>query len=160
MKQRKSRFTQASLPRHDRHLIEIADQKLRSLDIRPRRSKRGRDGGLQHALAHADLVLLSHVTHDESSVAVEDMLRRAFAALRPGGKVAVHDWVVDSSRTGPLHNVMFSMNVMVYTDGGRVYSEREYEALMGRVGFVDVSSVGVLEGRAANPTRLITARRP
>jgi SAM-dependent methyltransferase len=107
-----------------------------------------------------DLVLMSHVTHDEDPESVQRMFRAAYAALEPGGRIAVHDWVVEASKHAPLSSALFSVNLMVYTKGGRIYSAPEYRGLLAASGFEDLAEHGVLEGTVANPTRLIIASRP
>lgn len=107
-----------------------------------------------------DLVLLSHTTHDESPDAVEDMFRRAHRALASGGRVAVHDFVVDdATRTQPSFAALFSVSLSVYTTGGKVYSVAEYRELLERAGFRDVRAAPLLEGLVGNPTTLIVAER-
>jgi SAM-dependent methyltransferase len=106
-----------------------------------------------------DLVLMSHVTHDESPDTIVEMLKKAHRALRPGGRVAIHDWVVDDSRCRPLHAALFSLNLTVYTRGGQIYAVDEYRALFGRAGFAHITHHLVLESTAANPTSLIVAVR-
>ncbi len=107
-----------------------------------------------------DLILMSHTTHDEGPDSVVGMFRRAFQALAPGGQVAVHDWVVDDDRTGPEHAVMFSLNLMLYTKEGRIYSRAEYAQLFQAAGFTDVRAEDVLADVVANPTTLVLARKP
>jgi trans-aconitate methyltransferase len=107
-----------------------------------------------------DLILMSHTTHDEGPESVASMFRRGYEALAPGGQIAVHDWVVDDERTSPEHAVFFSLNLMLYTKEGRIYSRPEYTALFARAGLENVRSEHVLEGVVANPTTLLLARRP
>src|SRR5207253_1843708 len=83
-----------------------------------------------------DLVLLSHVTHDEPDDVNRALVEKAHAALRPGGRVAVHDFVVEEDGCGPPWAALFSLNVLTYTRGGRVYSVAEYLRLLAAAGFV------------------------
>jgi SAM-dependent methyltransferase len=107
-----------------------------------------------------DLILMSHTTHDEGPESVAAMFRRAYEALEPGGQIAVHDWVVDDDRTGPEHAVMFSLNLMLYTKSGRIYSRAEYGELFAGAGLTDVRAEDVLADVVANPTTLLLARKP
>lgn len=102
-----------------------------------------------------DLVLMSHTTHDEDDAGVLTMFQRAFAAMVPGGRLAIHDWIVAADGT-PLSTALFALNLGVYTEG-RVYSLDEYRALLERAGFANVTSPTVLEGKTGNPTSLVIA---
>jgi SAM-dependent methyltransferase len=107
-----------------------------------------------------DLVLLSHVTHDEPPESVATLLRKAHTALRPGGRVAIHDWVHGDDAAHPLWSAFFAVHVMTYTGGGRVYTLSQYEALLREAGFVDAKSVQILAGVVPNPTCLLVAKKP
>lgn len=106
-----------------------------------------------------DTVLMSHVTHDESPAIVARMFSHAFAALVPGGRILVHDWVVDENGSAPPFAALFSLHVMLYTNGGRVYRRSEYARLLEGAGFADITFTTV-SANAPNPTTLISARRP
>jgi 3-hydroxy-5-methyl-1-naphthoate 3-O-methyltransferase len=106
-----------------------------------------------------DLVLLSHVTHDESPESCRAMAARAHAALRPGGRVAIHDFVVDGGGCGPAWSALFSLNLLLYTRGGRVYSVAEYVEQLSAAGFVRPKVYPVLEGKIPNPTVLVVAEK-
>lgn len=106
-----------------------------------------------------DLVLLSHVTHDEDAAITRFLVRKAFAALRPGGRLAIHDFVVSEDGCSPPWAALFALSVMVYTEGGRAYSLNEYRDALESAGFVSVREVVLPEGQGTNPTTLILAER-
>lgn len=105
-----------------------------------------------------DFALLSHTTHDEDDHGVAAMLKRAFDCLVPGGRVAIHDWVVEKSGS-PLAAALFSLNLAVYTPG-RVYRVDEYARLVEAAGFRNMTVHRVLDGKVDNPTTLVVATKP
>ncbi len=107
-----------------------------------------------------DLVLLSHVTHDESAERIVTMLKKAHAALKPGGRVAIHDFVTQADGCGPLFPALFAVHMLVYTKGGDVYSAEAYQRLLGEAGFEKFKVSTVLEDRVKNFTTLITGTKP
>jgi SAM-dependent methyltransferase len=107
-----------------------------------------------------DLVLMSHITHDESPMTNVDLFKRAHAALRSGGRVAVHDFVVSSDGCHPPFSALFAVNMLVYTEGGQTYSVEEYSEMLRSAGFDSIVARPVLEGQVANATHLIVATRP
>jgi SAM-dependent methyltransferase len=108
-----------------------------------------------------DLVLFSHVTHDESPATNRELFAKAFRALEPGGWVAVHDFVVeDAGSNGPLFAAMFSLNMLVYTKGGQVFSVAEYRRMLEGAGFISVEVSEVQKGKTPFPSTLVVARKP
>jgi len=103
-----------------------------------------------------DLVLLSHVTHDEGPAQNRALLRKAFAALKKGGQVVVHDFMTAADRTGPLFPALFSLHLLAYTDLGRSYSEDEYRAWLAEAGFESARRVDICP-QAPNATAALIA---
>ncbi len=107
-----------------------------------------------------DVVLLSHVTHDESPQGTLLLLKKGFGALKSGGEVAVHDFVVSADGCSPPFATLFSVNMLVYTKGGQVYSVEEYEGMMREAGFTALRSETVLAGKIEHHTTLVIGRKP
>ncbi|MBI5417672.1 methyltransferase domain-containing protein [Candidatus Poribacteria bacterium] len=82
-----------------------------------------------------DLILISKVTHVESPKNNIEIFKKCFKALNPGGKIAIHDFMLDKTHTKPLHSVLFALNMLVRTPGGGVYSADEYKEWLRIAGF-------------------------
>jgi len=82
-----------------------------------------------------DLVLLSHITHDESPEVNRGLIEKSWRALRPGGRVVLHDFMLDDARISPVFGALFSVHMLAYTEGGRTYTAREYSSWLRRAGF-------------------------
>jgi ubiquinone/menaquinone biosynthesis C-methylase UbiE len=136
--------------------LEVTEEHIRSHPARGRVTLRTGDYLEVDYGSGFDLVIMSHTTHDEPRAAVRSMLGRAYSALNPGGRIAIHDWVLDESGVAPAWAAIFSVNVMLYTRGGRVYSLSEYSALLEDAGFSAPESL-LIEGPA--PTTLILAQK-
>jgi (2Fe-2S) ferredoxin/predicted O-methyltransferase YrrM len=102
-----------------------------------------------------DLVLLSAICHMLGPAENRDLLRRAFEALVPGGRVVIQDHVMTPGKTAPRSGALFAVNMLVGTASGSTYSEEEYSAWLREAGLVDVRHVTL-----AGPNDLIVARRP
>jgi ubiquinone/menaquinone biosynthesis C-methylase UbiE len=85
-----------------------------------------------------DLVLLSSICHMLDAAENRDLLRRAFAALTPGGRVVVSDFLLAEDRVSPRQATLFSINMLVGTPAGDCYTEAEYTAWLREAGFGDV----------------------
>lgn len=106
-----------------------------------------------------DVILLSHVTHDESEAENHALLAKAFRALKPGGCVAVHDFMLDATRTRPLFPALFAVHMLAYTRGGRTYTEGEYASWIREAGFVRLKRHAVCAD-APNATVLLIGVKP
>jgi hypothetical protein len=89
-----------------------------------------------------DVAWLSHILHGEGPEGCAVILRRAVAALEPGGMLMVQEFILDDSMDGPLFPALFSLNMLLGTPQGRSYSQRQLEAMMTAAG---VGSIRRLE---------------
>jgi len=89
-----------------------------------------------------DLAWLSHILHGEGPGECAVILRRAAAALEPGGMFMVQEFILDDTMDGPLFPALFSLNMLLGTPQGRSYSQRQLEDMMTAAG---VGSIRRLE---------------
>lgn len=85
-----------------------------------------------------DLVFISAICHMLDPEENRAMLRKAHAALRPGGRVVIQDFILEPERTAPRHAALFALNMLVNTKGGATYTEAEYRQWMEKAGFQPV----------------------
>jgi hypothetical protein len=95
-----------------------------------------------------DVVLMSNILHGDGP-RQHLRLRRAAAALDPGGLLIVQDFILDEDRNGPLEAAAFNLHL----DANTVSSLNK---MILSAGFVDVAMVG----RGPLDGGLITARAP
>ncbi|HXE97099.1 MAG TPA: methyltransferase [Dongiaceae bacterium] len=81
-----------------------------------------------------DVAWLSHILHGEGPDGCAVTLRRAVAALEPGGMLMVQEFILDNNMEGPLFPALFSLNMLLGTPQGRSYSQRQLEAMMAAAG--------------------------
>ena len=104
-----------------------------------------------------DAVWMSHILHGE---AAEDCLRiieKAFQCLNPGGVVIIHEFILDDTLDSPLFPALFSLNMLLGTEGGRAYSQAQLSGMLETAGFVDVHR---LEFTGPNDSGLIRGVKP
>jgi len=105
-----------------------------------------------------DLVLMSHITHDESEREIERLFHKAYVALEKGGRIAIHDFVTEPNHTAPLFGALFSVHMLTYTEKGKTYSEEEYGHWLKNAGF-EIEGVHAIGSGNANESRLIVGRK-
>jgi 2-polyprenyl-3-methyl-5-hydroxy-6-metoxy-1,4-benzoquinol methylase len=89
------------------------------------------------------LVFISAICHMLSPEENRQLLANSFAALRPGGRVAVQDFILDPDRTGPPWAALFALNMLVGTASGNTYTEEEYASWLRAAGFASVQRVNL-----------------
>jgi hypothetical protein len=88
-----------------------------------------------------DAAWLSHILHGEGPEGCRLILRKALAALEPGGRVMIHEFILDDTRDGPLFPALFSLNMLQGTANGRAYSGRELADMMTDAGARDIRRI-------------------
>jgi len=105
-----------------------------------------------------DFVIMSHITHDEGPSENAKLVKKAFAALKPGGHLIIHDFMKDA-QAAEIFTAIFSVHMLVYTEKGRVYSEEEYSTWMTSAGFEEIRRHSICKD-TANATVALIGSRP
>lgn len=84
-----------------------------------------------------DAILLFGMMHQEPPATILDLLKRAHAALTPGGTVYVLDMMTDREHVNPPFSAMFAVNMALTKEYGWVFSDAELREWMTEAGFED-----------------------
>ena len=82
-----------------------------------------------------DLILLSAICHMLDPEQNEDLFRRCYRALAPGGRIVIRDFIIEPDKTAPRWAALFAINMLVGTKGGSTYTEAEYKSWLTAAGF-------------------------
>jgi O-methyltransferase domain len=82
-----------------------------------------------------DAVLFSNVLHDWDPDRCADLVTSAFDVLPAGGRIFIHEMLLNDSQDGPLPASLFS--VMMLGTRGKQFSFAELDEMLRDVGFVD-----------------------
>jgi SAM-dependent methyltransferase len=85
-----------------------------------------------------DAAWLSHILHGEGPDMAEKIIAKAVSALRPGGKIFVHEFILDNTMDGPLFPALFSLNMFLGTKQGQAYSEKQLIDMLTAQGVIDI----------------------
>ncbi|GAB4343336.1 MAG: methyltransferase [Calditrichia bacterium] len=80
-------------------------------------------------------VLLSNIIHIYTEEENLQLLNKIRDCLKPGGTLYVRDFFLNADLTGPRSAALFSVNMLVNTDGGRSYSAEEVRRWLKQTGF-------------------------
>lgn len=90
-----------------------------------------------------DLAILGHILHSEGEGKSRKLLGRVAKALRPGGRIAILEFLPNRERTGPLDPVLFGLRMFLNTEEGGVFSVEEYAQWLAEAGFPKVESFDI-----------------
>jgi ubiquinone/menaquinone biosynthesis C-methylase UbiE len=102
-----------------------------------------------------DIATLGHILHSEGEERSRRLLKKTFAALRPGGIIAIAEWLVNDERTQPLPPLMFAVQMLVNTEKGDTFSFSEIKGWLREAGFKKARLL-----KAPGPSPLILATKP
>src|SRR5262249_44794802 len=102
-----------------------------------------------------DVATLGHILHSEGPERSRALLRKTFAALKPGGTIAIQEFLVNEERTGPPNGLIFAVNMLVNTEQGDTFSFGEISSWLREAGFT-----GPRQVEGPGPSPLVLATRP
>jgi SAM-dependent methyltransferase len=105
---------------------------------------RGLDGRFQTIAGSAfevdfgsgyDLVLLPNFLHHFDHATNVTLLRKVHAALTPGGRAAIVEFVPNEDRVSPPDGALFAMRMLGTTPSGDAYTVAELDQMLRQAGF-------------------------
>jgi SAM-dependent methyltransferase len=86
----------------------------------------------------ADLHFYGQIYHDWPPDRCRLLARKSFEALKPGGRVILHEMLYDDRKTGPFATAAMNINMLLWYEAGRQYSGQEVSAMLEEAGFSDI----------------------
>ncbi|MFO7558334.1 MAG: methyltransferase [Desulfobacterales bacterium] len=88
-----------------------------------------------------DVAWLSHILHGEGPDDCLKILKKTVSALKPGGMILIHEFILDNSMDAPLFPALFSLNMLLGTLNGRAYSEEQLFKMLEDAGAHDARRI-------------------
>jgi len=85
-----------------------------------------------------DVAWLSHILHGEGQKDCQRIIQKAVSALEPGGKIIIHDFILNNTMDGPLFPALFSLNMLLGTPEGQSYSEKQINGILSEAGVKEI----------------------
>jgi ubiquinone/menaquinone biosynthesis C-methylase UbiE len=101
-----------------------------------------------------DIATLGHILHSEGEGRSRELLKKTANALKPGGTIAIGEWLVNDERTEPLNGLMFAVNMLVNTERGDTFSFNEIKRWLEEAGFRNTRTL-----EAPGPSPLVLATK-
>jgi 3-hydroxy-5-methyl-1-naphthoate 3-O-methyltransferase len=102
-----------------------------------------------------DAHFLSNILHDWSDDTCRLLVKKSFDALPAGGRIVLHEMLMDDDGCGPLPAAAFSLLMLLGTRG-RQYSLPELRSFLEPVGFTGIEAFSTGGGYYS----LVVARKP
>ena len=88
-----------------------------------------------------DAAWLSHILHGEGPAECRRLLQKTVGVLQSGGLIIVHDFLLNETMDGPVYPAVFSLNMLLGTEAGQSYSEKQIKGMLKDVGVRDTRRV-------------------
>ena len=102
-----------------------------------------------------DIVLMSYLLSGVAAEMHDDLFAQAFAALKPGGRLLVHDFIVRADRTGPGLTALWQLQHTAFTPHARSLDDAWLADALKRAGF----AVEAVRPMIPELTMLVEARK-
>ena len=110
-----------------------------------------------YGMESRDGILFSGVLHQMTPATIVHLFAKAYRALRPGGIIVISDVMLDASKTQPVFATLFSLQMLLTSEAGAVFSDEEGLTWLERAGFMERRSQTL---PPPLPYKILTARKP
>lgn len=86
-----------------------------------------------------DLALLANICHTLGAFATQKTIQKLAGTLKPGGRLAIVDFVPDDQRSKPGWPMIFGVNMLITSPEGDVFTAAEYRGWLHSAGFSKVT---------------------
>jgi 2-polyprenyl-3-methyl-5-hydroxy-6-metoxy-1,4-benzoquinol methylase len=116
------------------HVLEVAREHATQMGVAGRHSTIEGDAMKVSWGEGYDVVLVTNFLHHFDRAACEVILGKAHAALKPGGQVAILEFVPNDDRVSPARAASFPLVMLANTPAGDAYTFREISEMASAAG--------------------------
>jgi len=106
-----------------------------------------------------DLILASNFCRFESPAGNQELFRKAYRALTPGGFFVVNDFLPNEERTGPSFALRFSVYTLTHTPEGECWTLSQYTEWLKRAGFSSIQTHGDIPNTFPGTTLIVAEKK-
>lgn len=88
-----------------------------------------------------DVIFLSNIIHGEAYSGDQALIAKLAGNLKKSGRIVIKDHILDESRAHPVVGAIFSLLMLLTTDGGRCYSFQEIKNWLELAGLQQVRQI-------------------
>lgn len=101
-----------------------------------------------------DLIFISFVLDEYSVWDNIKIMTNCYRALNKGGRLIIHDNIINDNRISPENSVLYSINMILNTEKGDTYTETDFWIMLRESGFHEIKRIDTEVG-----TSLIIAEK-
>ncbi len=124
--------------------VEIAKRVIKNSKFKTQNSKSGNINFIEGDFIHDnisngyDLIFASQILHANSEKDNVMLLKKCRKALNNNGRLVIQEFKISKDLTQPPNSSLFSVNMLVNTEGGRCYSPDEMKNWFLKMGMKDI----------------------
>ena len=102
-----------------------------------------------------DVVLMSDILHYQTFDMNQDLVKKVYGALAPGGRLVIKDRFLDEAGTGPAWTTAFAVHILVNTQKGSCFQASDAMQWLHAAGFssvVELEKTAVVQGVKSRET--------
>jgi ubiquinone/menaquinone biosynthesis C-methylase UbiE len=117
------------------NVLQVAEQNAKKVGVGDRWTKKAGSAFDTEFGEGYDYILLTNILHHFDEAGCVKLMKRVFAALKPGGKAVTLEFVPNDDRISPPMPAAFSLIMLANTDSGDAYTFKELDKFFGEAGF-------------------------
>ncbi|MGA3187371.1 MAG: class I SAM-dependent methyltransferase [Bryobacteraceae bacterium] len=117
------------------NVLAVATENAKKMGVADRHSLLPGDAFAEEFGGPYDMILVTNFFHHFDVPTCEGLIRKVFAALKPGGRCVTLDFVPNEDRVSPP-SAGFAMQMLGSTPSGDAYTLAEYRKMFEKAGFV------------------------
>ncbi len=137
-------------------VLDVAQRYVDEAGVSDRIALLGGDARNTSWPAGQDVVLMSYLLSAVNGSEIPELLSKAYAALKPGGVLILHDFMLDETRSGPSSAALFFLSYLSHQIDAVSFTAGDLVSLASDAGF-SKPDAGVM---IPEITMMVTARKP
>lgn len=90
-----------------------------------------------------DIVFVSNLLHIYKPAENQRILKKCWDSLKKKGIVVIQEFILDSTKTKPQFGTLFSLNMLIGTNGGSSYTENDMKGWLKKIGFKNLKKINL-----------------
>ncbi|MGC4099359.1 MAG: methyltransferase [Nitrospira sp.] len=129
--------------------LKLTEKTVKDAGFESRIALHPGDFNRDHLGGPYDVVLMSDILHYQTFQMNQDVVKKVFSSLAPGGRLVIKDRFLDEAGTGPAWTTAFTIHILVNTQHGSCYKCSDAMQWLTESGFdsvVELEKTAVVQG--------------